>query len=209
MPAKKKIALFDFDGVIADSYSVAFEVNKAVLPGLTEDVFRGFFDGNINDWGKGAVSANEIQRIRKEFFEKYLPRIKEVKMFPGIKEAITKLEKLYTLIVISSTITSPIREFMERYNMAEHFDEIMGNDVHTSKVEKAKMVFKKYGVGAPDCVFITDTLGDMREASLAGVRSIGVTWGFHKKDKLLKGNPFCIIEKPEDLNSIVCEYLKD
>lgn len=65
------------------------------------------------------------------------------------------------------------------------------------------MVFAKYGVNSSNCVFITDTLGDLREASHTGVKAIAVDWGFHSRETLLKGEPFAIIDKPEELESAV------
>lgn len=56
------------------------------------------------------------------------------------------------------------------------------------------------------CLLITDTLGDLKEASLAGVNAIGVSWGFHDRRTLAKGNPFRIINKIEELPVIVHEY---
>lgn len=125
---------------------------------------------------------------------------------PGMKEIIIELEKNYTLIVISSTITSPIKEFLEGHDLANHFVEIMGNDVHKSKVEKIKMVFEKYNVGAKNCVFITDTLGDMYETEKMGVGAIGVTWGFHTSETLKQGQPFRLVENPNELLTTISEY---
>lgn len=82
----------------------------------------------------------------------------------------------------------------------------MGNDIHTSKVKKMKMVFKKYDITPDDCVFITDTLGDMHEAARAGVGAIGITWGFHTSATLFRGKPFKLVEKPDDLLTAVPEY---
>lgn len=112
------------------------------------------------------------------------------------------------MVVISSTITSPIREFLEGHDLANHFAQIMGNDVHKSKVEKIKMVFEKYSVEANDCVFITDTLGDMREAEKMSVGTIGITWGFHTPETLQHGKPFRLVEKPSDLLVAVADYFK-
>ena len=204
---KRKIILFDFDGVIVDSFANALRVTKIMNPDMTEADYQKLFDGNINDWKKG-LSEEEKRRGDEEFFEKYLPSLEQARIFPGIKEVIAKLEKTYTLLIISSTISSPIRGFIERHKMAEYFDDIMGNDVHRSKMEKIKMVYNKYGAGVDDCVFITDTLGDMREAARMGVQSIGVTWGFQRKESLLKGKPFFIAEKPEELPDIVSRYFE-
>lgn len=203
----KNFILFDFDGVIADSFRPAFEIQKIICPHLTEDIYRRRFERNINDWEEPINIHTEECRHDIDFFTEYIPRMKnEVQLVPGIKEVIIELEKNYTLIVISSTITSPIQEFLEGHDLANHFAQIMGNDVHTSKVEKMKMVFEKYGAEAKDCVFITDTLGDMHEAEKMNVGAIGITWGFHTPETLQKGKPFRLVEKPARLLTAISDY---
>lgn len=203
----KKIILFDFDGVIADSFQAAFTVHKMISPHIVEDDYRSWFEGNINNWREAAGPGTHRSDI--DFFTEYLPKMKsEVKMVLGILEIIKSLSYSYTLIIVSSTITSPIREFMERHEAGQYFTEIMGNDIHQSKVEKMKMVFGKYKVNPEQCVFITDTLGDLREAAKAKVDAIGVSWGFQRKETLLKGNPLCVVEKPEELPIAILNYFK-
>ena len=134
---KKKFILFDFDGVIVDSFRPAFEIQKMICPHLTENIYRKRFEGNINDWEEPTNVHTEECRHNIDFFTKYIPRMKnEVQIVPGMKEVIIELEKNYTLVVISSTITSPIQEFLEGHDLATHFAQIMGNDVHKSKIEK-------------------------------------------------------------------------
>jgi len=203
----KKIILFDFDGVIADSFWQAFEVQKMICPSLTKDIFRKMFEGNINDWKETMNIDKKECRSDIDFFTEYIPKMKnEVQIVPGMKDIIISLEKVYTLIIISSTISSPIREFLEKHDLANHFTEIFGNDVHKSKVEKIKMVFEKYKAKADDCVFITDTLGDIREAEKMNVKTIGITWGFHKDETLMLGNPFKLAKNPNDLLVTVSDY---
>jgi len=208
---KKKIILFDFDGVIADSFSIGFEVNKVIDPKIvTENDFRRLFDGDINDWSKGSsYTEEEIKKINDDFFARYIPQMKKAKMIPGMKEVIVELSKNHTLLIISSTIISPIRDFLKRNKILAYFDNIVGsNFVDANKTERIKMIFKKYGVEPKDCVFITDTLGDMKEAASVGVSSIGVAWGFQEKENLLKGKPFRIVDKPEDLCITITSYFK-
>jgi len=205
---KEYYILFDFDGVIADSFKLAFEIQKMIYPYLDESAYRKKFEKNINDW-EDPINNTEGCRQNIDFFAEYAPRMKkEIQIIPGIKDIIINLEKNYKLIVISSTITSPIQEFLKTHELDSHFAEIMGNDVHKSKVEKIKMVFEKYNTEPNNCVFITDTLGDMHEASRVGVGSIGITWGFHSPETLLKGKPFRLANKPNELLTAVSDYFK-
>ncbi len=204
---KDGIILFDFDGVIADSFAAAFEVQKLICPNITEDDYRKGFEGNINDWQRETVNHSDDCRHDLDWFAEYVPRMKKsVGIISGMSEVIGDLSKKYKLFVVSSTITSPIREFMEKYEISSYFAEIMGNDVHASKVEKIKMVMEKEKAGAGDCVFITDTLGDMLEAESAGIGAIGVSWGFQKHETLARGKPFKVVDKPQDLPPAVAEY---
>jgi phosphoglycolate phosphatase len=83
-----------------------------------------------------------------------------------------------------------IGEFLTENGMTSYFDRIMGNAVHKSKEEKIKTVFAEYGTDASECIFVTDTLGDIREATKVNVGAIGVTWGFHERERLAQGKPF-------------------
>lgn len=205
---KKKFVLFDFDGVIADSWSVAYTTARTVFPGLGEEKYRKMFEGNVYEAHDAMVSDEKPERgTDEDWFDIYTPMFeKEARLFDGMKEVIETLSHDYILIIVSSTITSPIQGFLEKHHIGRYFSEVMGADVHTSKHEKIKMIFKKYDVFAEDCVFITDTLGDMREARKAEVGSIGVSWGFHGKDALKEAEPFRVVDTPIEIIESIREY---
>ena len=50
---------------------------------------------------------------------------------------------------------------------------------------------------------MTDTLGDILTANKIGINTIAVDFGFHKKERLKKGNPLKIISKFEDLLGLI------
>lgn len=199
--------LFDFDGVIADSFRPAFESIKVIHPCITEDHYRQGFEGNIYSWAEDHDAHDERCRHELDFFSVYLPRMrKEVGLMPQMAEVVGALAEKYTLIIISSTTTEGITHFLEKYNLSSHFTEILGGDVHPSKVEKIKMVFDKYHTSPETCVFITDTLGDIKEGRVMGVKSIAVTWGFHKPKTLAKGEPVCLVDTPEQLQTAISTF---
>lgn len=208
MAAGNKFVFFDFDGVIADSDQIAFECGQITCPGLTKEGNRVKFEGNVNDWFKNTTWHTEKCRHDLDWWEIYLPRFKDVHPFPGSIRAVQDIGEKYPLAMISSTISSPISEFLERYDARRYFKEVFGNDVHASKIEKMNMLFKKYDLRPDDCVFVTDTLGDMREAEKVGVGVIGVSWGFHEHERLQKGNPFKIVDHPHELPEAVEAYFQ-
>lgn len=205
-PAKRNIVLFDFDGVIADTFEAAFRVAGSFEPSLTRENVRERFEGNINDYHEKENGKPVREAGVSVFFRMYAPEVMRSRIFPGIRDAIDALSAEFTLMVVSSTISAPIREYLALHHAAHYFSEIMGSDVHKSKEEKIRMIFTQYGMGPDSCVFVTDTLGDIREAAKLGVGAIGVTWGFHEPERLLRGSPFRLIEKPEDLPAAVSDY---
>jgi phosphoglycolate phosphatase len=64
------------------------------------------------------------------------------------------------------------------------------------------MTFDKYGIGAEDCLFITDTLGDIKEAHHMKVPTVAVTWGYQSIETLKKGAPPRIVNTPQELLSV-------
>lgn len=69
------------------------------------------------------------------------------------------------------------------------------------------MALTQFGVSENESLFITDTLGDMREAANAGLKSIGVSWGFQRRETLLKGDPHAIVDTPEELFSVLTKSI--
>ena len=67
------------------------------------------------------------------------------------------------------------------------------------------MLFEYFGEGVT-YIFITDTLGDIREAAQVAIPAIGVTWGFHPRARLEKGNPLVIVDTPKELYEKVSEF---
>lgn len=202
---KDSFVLFDFDGVIANSMALSYAVSKQFNPELDKKSYLQLFEGNVYRSFEKLRGPDNGHRDR--YFAEFVPRMREeASLVPGMDDVIKGLHEEHTLIVNSSTPTQAIDEFLSRYSLREYFSDILGVDIHTSKVEKMRMTFEKYGTNADACIFITDTLGDMREAEEHGMGTVGVSWGLHDRATLERGIPFCIVEKPEELPDAIGEY---
>ncbi|MBI4094080.1 HAD family hydrolase [Candidatus Kaiserbacteria bacterium] len=206
--APRKFVLFDFDGVIADTWKIALETAQIVFPSFEEKNYRQMFEGNVfESHSRLAVNPDGRRESDVKWFDIYVPKFEEhAALFPGVRNVIEKLSHRYILIIISSTLTSPIQGFLEKHHIGRYFSEVMGADVHTSKHEKIKMIFQKYGTTASECIFVTDTLGDMLEAKKENVGAIGVSWGFHPRETLAKGDPFRIVDTPAEIPAAISDY---
>lgn len=207
MTMKNSFVLFDFDGVIVNTLDISYGASVAVSDYEQPlEMYKGFFEGNIFEEVEKKNAGDTNEEKQRQFYEIYSKGMILVDPVPGIIDVLNELHKRYTMIIVSSSINAPIHAYLEKHGLTEHFDWVMGADVHRSKVKKIEMVFEKYAIGPEQCVFVTDTLGDMREAEKKFVPSIGVTWGFHERERLEKGAAFAIVDNPERLLATIDEH---
>ncbi|MCX6780392.1 MAG: HAD family hydrolase [Candidatus Magasanikbacteria bacterium] len=203
----KKYILFDFDGVIVDSFDFSFRIQNKNRARISQDQYRKLFDGNIYD--SVTKQPNDILSDSgvKDFFSKYEPELKRISCVPGMPEVIKDLSKDYEMIVVSSTLGNIIKDFLSQHNLQNYFAAIMGPEIESNKSKKIQMIFKDFNLTAHDCIFVTDTLGDIKEARVASVDSIAVAWGYHSLATLELGNPLAIADKPVDLPALIRIFL--
>ena len=67
------------------------------------------------------------------------------------------------------------------------------------------VVLEELGVSQKECLYIGDSDVDMMTGCAAGVPAVGVTWGFRSKDVLASHGATYIVDKPEEIISIVKE----
>jgi len=200
---ENKAILFDFDGVIVDTFELSLTISREVGYTFTPEEYRKLFEGNIYTALEDLHKREMTEKDDEVWFSRYSPRMLALEPVEGMLSVLKGLGEKYVLAVVSSTINSPIEEYLAKHNLTLYFNRVLGADVHRSKVEKIRMVFDEFSLGARDCLFITDTLGDMKEAHVVNVESIGVTWGFHTRETLLDGSPVAVVDSPSELVSAV------
>lgn len=211
MKEDKKILLFDFDGVIVDTIAM-IDRHAFRYWNVTEAQQKDWAEGNAHAQQDGTVPEKldaEQEKITTDFFRDYAGDMPSCPMFDGMRQVIAALADRYTLHIVSSTPTALIREYLERCGMTTFFASVYGMDVSLSKSVKIGMVVTNEQVELRNCLMITDTLGDIREARHAGVEAIGVTWGVHERERLQKGSPWGICEIPAELPNAIDAYFAE
>lgn len=196
-PYMIKAVIFDFDGVIHDTFETAYGFGHQLgfLP--DKEAYRKLFDGNLLK----NLPATEEQK--KEFKKLKTAAFKKFKIEEEIKEELIKFAEEFELYIISSNLEELLTIYFSNNSIPHLFREILGAETHYSKEEKFKMLFEKHGFNKDECVFITDTLGDLKEGNAIGVKSIAVDFGFHERERLEKGNPFTIVSHFSELLPLV------
>jgi phosphoglycolate phosphatase len=187
---------FDFDGVLVDSRADNIEAintlaRKYSFEPMSVDAYNNMLLFNFYEYWQMLLGAHA-----KEFFADlhFMPR-KTPQLLPGMHD----LMLTYRPVIVSSNYSMLIREAIA---LPAETIAIYGGDQDVSKVRKLHKL--KH---IPD-VFVTDTVGDIREGKQAGYTIIAVTWGFNSKELLVAEKPEFLVEHPEELHAVLATIIR-
>ena len=195
----KKTIIFDFDGVIVDSFDISFAVAKMVHPTLTFDSYEDKWNTNIHK-----AVFNEPEDTTIDFQKEYAGKMQTLKLSSSKRKVLEDLSLRFDFYIISSTNTQTIRDFCKVNCISQFFIDILGGDIEISKIKKFQLLFEKYKLNPKESIFVTDTVGDIKEAKKVDIGTIiAVTDGFQEKDILETANPDIIINSIVELSNVV------
>jgi len=199
-----KLLLFDFDGVLVDSLDVYEKTVTDCLQQIGQPLTRGraefleLFEGNFYEsLAQKGVNMDKFFAASVDILSKV--NYAEMTPFDAIRPVLRELKKNHPMIVISSNDTPTIVEALRLYDFNGIFSEVLGSDFMLSKKDKILHVISQYNVTLQDIYYIGDTTGDIKEGKQAGVKTVGVTWGWHSKEKMAAARPDYLFDQPEDL----------
>jgi phosphoglycolate phosphatase len=209
---KKKVVIFDMDGVLFDSIPYAKEVFMGSHPGMTEQMYNDIHRGNFHEEAK-KYSHLKVEQTEEEWEKKladYAKKKSQSKMFAGTKELLNELNDLGFLLALNTNAYSRnCFPLLENAGIQDLFDFVASAEVSKDKVEKFRLIQERYGVSGQDLLFVTDALGDVKDAGVAGVPTVAVTWGVHDATFFDVGkysNLVKIVDTVEDLSNAIKNY---
>ncbi|NCF75357.1 MAG: HAD hydrolase-like protein [Xanthomonadaceae bacterium] len=200
----KKVLIFDYDGVIVDSLNFAMKIFNYVCKKhkinkvINKDEFIKLFDKNFYK----SVAELEIFNKKIPFlvindFKKYFKLYQgKIKLFKDIKIILKQLSKNNDIFIVTSNSTKTVKDYLLYHNI-NYIKEVSGVENGISKDQKILLIKKKYF--KEKIYYIGDTKGDIIEGEKAGVETVGVTWGYHSKERILQARPDFIIDSPKEL----------
>ncbi len=203
----KKLLLFDFDGVVVDSLefyetSVNLCLERMGRPPLeSRNDFLGLFDENFYD-GISRRNIDPEEFTKTTYMVAPELDFSKIKLHTDVLDIIGNLRKDHVLSLISSNSTHAIRYIYS--GIDSYFEHVLGYEFMFSKIEKIRHEMERTGIPQARTFYIGDTLGDIKEAKTAGVKTIAVTWGWHSRDRLAAIEPDYIVDTPQELLK-VCE----
>lgn len=210
---KTKAIIFDFDGTIADTFSVTLKI--------TEDItnhHRKLSKQEIQHFRQ--LSPSQIARElciplwRVPFLlqrGRLLMRqqINNLKPFEGMVQAVAKLHgQGFNLLIMSSNSQRNIQTFLDQHDLAAYFSGVHGSVGLFGKKQALQNLMRHYK-WTPEMVFyVGDELRDIAGAQAAGVRMVSVGWGYNDPARLKERKPFALVMTPAALPKVFWPYAK-
>ena len=146
-----------------------------------------------------------IERYKEAFFElRHSPEHQEP-LYPGARDSVLSLSARDECLLGIATGKSQrgVRAILTHHDLLSHFSTIMTADDAPSKPDPGILLhaMRETGAAPQDTVMIGDTSDDMQMARAAGVRAIGVGWGYHSADLLRASGAEMVLSDYEELGT--------
>ncbi|CAG9164473.1 HAD hydrolase-like protein [Cupriavidus pampae] len=200
-----RLAIFDFDGTLADTYPLFAEV----LNGLArKHGFREVAEAERPRLRR--LSAQDVLRelqlplwkvpaVLADFRAIMQSRIGEVRLFPGIDEVLHQmLDARVDVAVTTSNSSANVQAvlgaaLMQRLTAVECGVALFG------KAHRLRRVVKTTQVAKDQIIYIGDEIRDAVAAARAGVSFGAVAWGYTDLDALLSSSPRKVFRHSADM----------
>ncbi len=189
-----KAVLFDLDGTLLDTgdgviSSVRYTIEKMKLPMLSDEELKAFVGPPIKKkmmevFLLSDESSSEAMNIFRNHYG--IEDIYIASVYDGLIEILNELKsKGYKLGVATYKREDQAKKLLQKFDLVEKFDVIHGSDKE-GKLTKADVVnncILDLNVIPKEAVLVGDSDNDAIGAKQAGLKFIGVTYGFGFKSK--------------------------
>ena len=206
--------VFDLDGTLLytleDLYLATNHALEAMgLPARSREEVRSYVGNGYRQLFRLAVpqgTSDEVQEQALAIFNSYYLEHDEdhTAPYPGIRELLRALkDRGLRLAVATSKPEVFSLRILERFELREFFDDVVGCGLDGSLDTKAEVVaeaLRRLGVTDKSrAVMVGDRRYDVLGAGEAGIKTIGAGWGYAEEGELEAAGALWIAKKPEDL----------
>ncbi len=197
--------IFDWSGTLCDSFSVFCQVVDKMMDHfgkdrITEEEIRKHYTiPYMKFWNK--LIPNLTHEDQNKAFGSFIKEIENPDIYPGVKKTLNKLHKnKIRLFVVSSDPQKRILLEMKKGKLNVLFEDLI-SDIHEKHIAIESLV-KRYKLKPDETFYVGDSSGDVEEGKKAGIKTIGISWGFQDKIILESSQPTHLIDNIVELEGI-------
>jgi phosphoglycolate phosphatase len=213
-----RLAVFDCDGTLSDGQA-----------GICNAMARAFADAGLPAPDHSAVrrivglslpqaiarlapdAEAEVQDLAVTAYKAAYSGAREAgqlsePLFAGMAELLGRLHRAgWALGVATGKSDRGLRSCLAANGLLDLFVTLETADRHPSKPHPAMLeaAIAEAGAAAEDTVMIGDTAYDIQMARSAGVRALGVAWGYHEPAELIAAGAQAVAQTPAELEELL------
>lgn len=210
-----ELAIFDLDGTLLNTIE---DIGRACNYALKE---CGYPERDMREYnmmvGRGIMnlfrkalpeeyaSEENVARMRDYFVPYYNTHNRDFTVpYPGIETMLAKLSEAGVKLAVASNKYQEGTEMLVKHYFPQfEFVKVLGQRDGMPIKPDAAIVWEAMaavpGISRENVVYCGDSDVDMMTGKNAGVKTIGVTWGFRTREELLIHSPAMLAEKASDI----------
>lgn len=210
-----KTVIFDLDGTLLNTLTdLASAVNFALksfgFPSRTVEEVRSFIGNGVKKLMERSTPDGTSEKVNAEcldcFRGYYLQHMADTTApYEGMAQLIEALKsKGIKTAVVSNKLHSAVTELCEDY--FKGIDEAVGVSEESERKPNPVNVFRvmeHMALSQGECIYVGDSEVDVMTAHNAGLKCIGVTWGFRDEAELKKAGADFIAHTANDVLKLV------
>lgn len=218
------LVVFDMDGTLIDTQGLICEhMDSAFLgagldapgPAAVRRVIGLSLPLAMGELS-GSADAALIERLTEDYKALYRAGLAEAgarePLYPGARAAIERITARpgARLGIATGKGLAGAERILALHGLSAHFSTVQTPDHNPSKPHPGMLLraMEETGAEPGETVMIGDTVYDIELGRAAGVRTIGVGWGYHEPEELLAAGADSLIERFEDLDSAIGQVLE-
>lgn len=208
--------IFDLDGTLLNTLddladSVNYVLKAHGFPAHSRDEVRHFVGNGVPLLIERAVPAGTSREIYEQCLAEFKSHYEQnmcnkTGPYTGIPELLAALQdRGVGMAIVSNKFDAAVKELCHRY-YGDFIHVAIGERADVRKKPAPDSVFtalRELGSGAEGALYMGDSDVDIQTARNAGLKSVGVTWGFRDRSLLEQEGANYIIDYPAQLLKIV------
>lgn len=210
-----RLAIFDCDGTLVDSHANICRAMEAAFAGVRVDppsreAIRGIVGLSLVE-AVAALAPNAEPSFHAAVAADYKSAFQRMRadgaldaepLYDGLVEALDVLaDHGWIFGVATGKSDRGLAHVLAHHGLTERFVTLQTADRHPSKPHPSMILAALAQAGGDPhlAVMIGDTSYDMAMARAAGVRAVGVTWGYHDEALLHEAGAHAVVHRYVDL----------
>lgn len=179
--------VFDFDGTILDTESVAYDAFRGIFKEYGLELSLERWALGIGTWGafdpyremeEGLGRPVDRQAIESKYKMSYAERVRNLTLRPGVMETLEEARRRgLKLGLATSSYRSMVEPHLREHGLSPYFEAIhTADEVEKVKPDPAlyKLAVASLGVRPDEAVAIEDSVNGLRAAKAAGLFGVAV-----------------------------------